>query len=279
MRARGFWNGSHYWCQVVRTVGSLTGVWRHNDLENAGIATLLTTDLKAIGGPLPFTSWVMYSRAPTPKESSIIKTATTKINQSLRQKEVLVRPFSQTVDEEFEELAEDEQARIESEKDKTEGEDEDVAKGEKLTNKNKQKGKRRTICDGENVPLAERKKLSNSNKPNPDCEHADEDVQLAKSIISKKAIKRNRGRPRRIHEKEEEDKLKQQLEDSVHKVGVHLNKEDILRKGAKRAKGWKGWAIVEEEEEEVEVAMVEEEADIDEPHGARKSKRNKRKMA
>ncbi|EGG12431.1 uncharacterized protein MELLADRAFT_89010 [Melampsora larici-populina 98AG31] len=82
MRARGFWSGGHFWCQVVRTVGGLAGVWYHNDLENQGNATLISRELESIGGACPKTSWAMYSREPTADESVIIEAAKARITKS-----------------------------------------------------------------------------------------------------------------------------------------------------------------------------------------------------
>lgn len=96
MRARGFWREGHYWCKVVRTVGGLTGVWYNNDMENDGMARLVSRDLETIGGASPSTSWVMYSRAPTEEESVIFKRADEKINKSIGKKGVVDRPFSQS---------------------------------------------------------------------------------------------------------------------------------------------------------------------------------------
>ncbi|EGG00262.1 uncharacterized protein MELLADRAFT_93759 [Melampsora larici-populina 98AG31] len=96
MQACGFWGGNHYWCKVIRTVGGLTGAWHHNDMENAGIAKLVSRDVENIGGPLPNTSWVIYSQAPTVAESLIIKEADSKIDRSVGNKELLDRPFSQS---------------------------------------------------------------------------------------------------------------------------------------------------------------------------------------
>ncbi|EGF97310.1 uncharacterized protein MELLADRAFT_85877 [Melampsora larici-populina 98AG31] len=96
MRARGFWREGHYWCKVVRTVGGLTGVWYNNDLENDGMARLVSRDLETIGGASPSTSWVMYSRAPTEEETVIFKRADEKINKSIGKKGVVDRPFSQS---------------------------------------------------------------------------------------------------------------------------------------------------------------------------------------
>lgn len=95
MQACGFWGGNHYWCNVIRTVGGLTGVWHHNDMENAGIAKLVSRDVENIGGPMPNTSWVIYSRAPTSAESLIIKDADYNIDRSVGNKQLLDRPFSQ----------------------------------------------------------------------------------------------------------------------------------------------------------------------------------------
>ncbi|EGG07589.1 uncharacterized protein MELLADRAFT_85422 [Melampsora larici-populina 98AG31] len=67
------WGSGHYWCKVVQTVGALTGVWLNNDLVNAGVATLVSSNLKSIGGTAPNTTWAMYSREPTAEESKVIK--------------------------------------------------------------------------------------------------------------------------------------------------------------------------------------------------------------
>lgn len=106
MRARGFWGNSHYWCKVVRNVGGVTGVWLHNDLQNSGLATLLSTDLETIGGQSPKTSWAMYSRAPTAEEEVIIKSSQAKINQSVGTKGAAAQPFSQIKDD-YDEVWED----------------------------------------------------------------------------------------------------------------------------------------------------------------------------
>lgn len=95
MRARGFWAASHFWCQVVRTVGGLAGVWYHNDLENAGNATLISRELETIGGAWPKTSWAMYSREPTADEAVIIEEARAKISKLNPQPQGDI-PFSQT---------------------------------------------------------------------------------------------------------------------------------------------------------------------------------------
>lgn len=95
MRARGFWATSHYWCHVVRNVGGITGVWLHNDMKNAGVATLVSTDLETIGGPSENTTWAMYSRAPTPEEDVIIKKSQAKIMKSVGNKGAAEHPFSQ----------------------------------------------------------------------------------------------------------------------------------------------------------------------------------------
>jgi hypothetical protein len=72
----------------------VTGVWHHNDQENAGIATLTSTDCATIGGQLRYTAWAMYSRPPTDEESKLIQTADAKIQRSLGKKVVFNKPFS-----------------------------------------------------------------------------------------------------------------------------------------------------------------------------------------
>ncbi|EGF98492.1 uncharacterized protein MELLADRAFT_95666 [Melampsora larici-populina 98AG31] len=81
MRTRGYWDGAHFWCKVIRTVQGLTAVWYHNDMLNGGNASLISTDLQDIGGPSPKTSWAMYSRQPTADESVIIEEAKDSIKQ------------------------------------------------------------------------------------------------------------------------------------------------------------------------------------------------------
>ncbi|EGG10998.1 uncharacterized protein MELLADRAFT_92422 [Melampsora larici-populina 98AG31] len=95
MCARGFWWDSHYWCKVVRTFGGLSGVWHHNDMQNEGIATLSSRDLSSIGGVAEHTSWVMYSRAPTAEEASIIVTANVRMNSTYGDQIEGDLPFSQ----------------------------------------------------------------------------------------------------------------------------------------------------------------------------------------
>ncbi|OAV93855.1 hypothetical protein PTTG_01661 [Puccinia triticina 1-1 BBBD Race 1] len=65
----GFWGGSHYWGKVLRHVNGITGVWMHNDLENDGLAQLVTWVPGSISGAQPKTSWVIYSCRWTPKEN------------------------------------------------------------------------------------------------------------------------------------------------------------------------------------------------------------------
>lgn len=99
MRARGFWGISHYWCKVVRNLGGVSGVWLHNDLKNAGLATLVSTEMDKIGGQSPHTTWAMYSRAPTPEEADIIQKSQAKIQKSVGTKGAAEQPFSQIQDD------------------------------------------------------------------------------------------------------------------------------------------------------------------------------------
>lgn len=104
MRARGFWWGKHYWCKVVRTVGGLSGVWYHNDAQNEGIATIVSRELSSIGGAAEHTSWVMYSRAPTAEEASIIDKSNIKMNHAYGDRFEGDLPFSQVAIEDKDKL-------------------------------------------------------------------------------------------------------------------------------------------------------------------------------
>ncbi|OAV85209.1 hypothetical protein PTTG_30700, partial [Puccinia triticina 1-1 BBBD Race 1] len=80
--SRGYWNGSHYWCKVVRSGrGSTTGVWLHDDRQNDGYARLVNTDISSIGGCHPFTSWLFYTRAWTTSEQEFINDSIAKISK------------------------------------------------------------------------------------------------------------------------------------------------------------------------------------------------------
>ncbi|OAV93844.1 hypothetical protein PTTG_27177 [Puccinia triticina 1-1 BBBD Race 1] len=79
--SRGFWNGHHSWCKVVRSGrGSTTGVWLHDDQQNEGIARLVNTDASSIGGCHPFTSWLFYSRRWTASEEKYVQDSISKIS-------------------------------------------------------------------------------------------------------------------------------------------------------------------------------------------------------
>ncbi|KNE95106.1 hypothetical protein PSTG_11583 [Puccinia striiformis f. sp. tritici PST-78] len=73
--SRGYWNGVHYWCKVLRSFGSVSGVWLHDDRENAGIARLINPSHASIAGPAAHTSWVFYSREWTPSEEAFVVTS------------------------------------------------------------------------------------------------------------------------------------------------------------------------------------------------------------
>ncbi|OAV90065.1 hypothetical protein PTTG_06603 [Puccinia triticina 1-1 BBBD Race 1] len=78
--SRGFWNGFHYWCKVLRSGrGSTTGVWLHDDQQNEGIARLVNTDPSSIGGCHPFTSFLFYSRCWTPCKEKYVLDSISKI--------------------------------------------------------------------------------------------------------------------------------------------------------------------------------------------------------
>ncbi|OAV97277.1 hypothetical protein PTTG_26106 [Puccinia triticina 1-1 BBBD Race 1] len=79
--SRGFWNGYHYWCKVVRSgCGSTTGVWLHDNQKNEGIARLVNTDASSIGGCHLFNSWIFYSRRWTASEEKYVRESIAKIS-------------------------------------------------------------------------------------------------------------------------------------------------------------------------------------------------------
>jgi hypothetical protein len=53
---RGYWGNDHYWGKVLRTVQGVTGVWLHNDLNNAGYAQMVSSVPQSISGAHPNTS-------------------------------------------------------------------------------------------------------------------------------------------------------------------------------------------------------------------------------
>ncbi|OAV91840.1 hypothetical protein PTTG_08129, partial [Puccinia triticina 1-1 BBBD Race 1] len=70
--ARGFWNGSHYWCKMLKNLGGISGVWMHDDRQNGGIAWLISPDQSTIAGRAPNTSWVFYSRPCSSSEDKFV---------------------------------------------------------------------------------------------------------------------------------------------------------------------------------------------------------------
>ncbi|EGG03668.1 uncharacterized protein MELLADRAFT_90035 [Melampsora larici-populina 98AG31] len=75
MVTRGFWGGNHYWCQVVRSVEGVLGVWHYDELKNAGFAQLISRDVDSISGCIADTGWTCYTRVPFKAESIKIKQA------------------------------------------------------------------------------------------------------------------------------------------------------------------------------------------------------------
>jgi hypothetical protein len=59
--SRGYWGHDHYWGKVLRTVRGVTGVWLHNNLENAGYVQMADSVPGTISGAYPNTSWLIYS--------------------------------------------------------------------------------------------------------------------------------------------------------------------------------------------------------------------------
>jgi hypothetical protein len=79
LNAQGYWNGSHYWCKVIKIWGGTTGVWLHKDQENQGNARLISAEPTRIGGKDPNTSYVLYSRGWTGSEQAVVNVAVTKV--------------------------------------------------------------------------------------------------------------------------------------------------------------------------------------------------------
>lgn len=72
---RGFWAGNHYWCQVVRPIEGIMGVWHYDEMKNGGYSQLINRDINSLGGCHPNTSWVCYSRLPFDHERLKLETA------------------------------------------------------------------------------------------------------------------------------------------------------------------------------------------------------------
>ncbi|EGG09884.1 uncharacterized protein MELLADRAFT_95336 [Melampsora larici-populina 98AG31] len=75
MVTRGFWGGNHYWCQVVRSVEGVLGVWHYDELKNGGFSQLISRDVDSLSGCIANTSWTCYTRVPFEAETVKIKHA------------------------------------------------------------------------------------------------------------------------------------------------------------------------------------------------------------
>ncbi|EGG12246.1 uncharacterized protein MELLADRAFT_89273 [Melampsora larici-populina 98AG31] len=75
MVTRGFWGGNHYWCQVVRSVEGVLGVWHYDELKNGGFSQLISRDMDSLSGCIANTSWTCYMRVPFKAETVKIKHA------------------------------------------------------------------------------------------------------------------------------------------------------------------------------------------------------------
>ncbi|PLW16793.1 hypothetical protein PCANC_15395 [Puccinia coronata f. sp. avenae] len=63
----GYWGNNHYWVKVLRTVQGVTGVWLHNDLDNAGYAQMVDS----VPGSISFVNTTIdLIRRDNPKISS-----------------------------------------------------------------------------------------------------------------------------------------------------------------------------------------------------------------
>ncbi|EGG08790.1 uncharacterized protein MELLADRAFT_84326 [Melampsora larici-populina 98AG31] len=293
MRSRGFWRDGHYWCKVVRTVGGLTGVWYNNDMENDGMARLASRDLKTIAGASPSTSWVMYSRAPTDKESVIFKRAEEKINKAIGHKGVIDRPFSQSkndadknkdlsdpdweddkhLPEEFDTLndSEDVKPLFCSDLEAAEEPTESKPQVQQHTNTNKPKSRK-----PKKVKIAEK------------CEDMKIDShrtgQVEEAKVEQAALREHLGNDDALSSKNEERYIAKDIHTDDKQNVVTLPKKSQ----AKRARSnndkptkpkWKGWVIMDQEEEENKSPKGLEEAEDNEEmnDNNRRSKRIKSK--
>ncbi|EGG11287.1 uncharacterized protein MELLADRAFT_90744 [Melampsora larici-populina 98AG31] len=270
MRARGFYAAGHYWCKVVRTVGGLTGVWYHNDLINEGIATLESRELVSIGGAMNNTNWVMYSRAPTTAEALIIEKANVKIEKEFGDNQQGDLPFSQQGLESTLQHNPD----IPKDVSKQEGGSKDLMRIVELEDL--------FLSDkhvDEERPQAVAIVKPKVNKPKPkavpkrrgrkkqdltpsECalddsdQGADHDQRLNLKAVG------NVKDPNLVEEHDHSGSTVKKVtkrKNQDHLVGENQedlflpdgNKEPIHTGKTKKRKGWKGWAIAEEEEEEV----------------------------
>jgi hypothetical protein len=77
-----YWGNNHYWGKVfMRTIQGVTGVWLHNDLENAGYAQMIDSVPGSISGAHPNTLWLVYLQAWTPDEASFVNTSIDRIRR------------------------------------------------------------------------------------------------------------------------------------------------------------------------------------------------------
>ncbi|KAI7948712.1 hypothetical protein MJO29_010377 [Puccinia striiformis f. sp. tritici] len=79
--SRGFWAQSHCWGKVVRHVNGISGVWLHDDCQNAGHARLVNTVLGSISGAQEDTSWLMYSWTWTEEEDCFVDESIARIRK------------------------------------------------------------------------------------------------------------------------------------------------------------------------------------------------------
>jgi hypothetical protein len=80
--SRGYLGHNHYWGKVLRTVRSVTGVWLHNDLENAGYAQMVDLVPGTISGAHPNTSWLIYSQTWNQDEAAFVKESISQIRRN-----------------------------------------------------------------------------------------------------------------------------------------------------------------------------------------------------
>jgi hypothetical protein len=71
-----------YWCKVLKNIGGTSGVWLHDERENAGIACMINRDPPAIAGQSPDTTSLFYSRAWTHSEEEYIVNSIAKITSA-----------------------------------------------------------------------------------------------------------------------------------------------------------------------------------------------------
>ncbi|KAH9813905.1 hypothetical protein DFH28DRAFT_1128028 [Melampsora americana] len=266
MRTRGYWDGSHFWCKVIRTVRGMTAVWYHNDMVNDGNAALISTDLQHISGALPMTSLAMYTRNPTPDESIIIEAANDKIKKSHLEIQGNIL-FSQT-------LKSDQELRT-TKLERDRGDNGNVTAASLLASLTPEEIVDLFASDGnteEEGPSIPKNQVAKPNKKVCKRKTKAREVLAADELELDGSISKGDKQPLadevacKIKVLSSNKKGRKKLEVTQTKDTVSDSKTNGLRLVAKKAKGWKGYAIVEE--------FAIEESDKGEEEQSEKKERN-----